>query len=236
MNKIDRRHIYGIMLDTETANTLVEEDGRLDTRFSLPYDIGFAIIDSHGRLYETHSFVNADIFLYEKELMKSAYYAKKIPKYWEEIKSGKRVLAKTSTIRNFILAKIREYNIKFVCAHNARFDNVAMNNIVRWTTKSQIRYFFPYNIEFWDTLRMAREVVAKTPTYRAFCQEHGYMTKHRTPQVQLTAEVLYQYITNNTDFIEEHTGLEDVLIEVEIFKYCRRKHKKMEKRLYPPRV
>ena len=59
------------------------------------------------------------------------------------------------------------------------------------------------------------------------------MTKSN--QVRLTAEILYRYITGNEKFKEEHTGLEDVLIEVEIFKYCRAKHKKMEKRLYPPR-
>ena len=235
MHKIDRRHIYGIMLDTETANT-IQEGSRLDTSSVLPYDIGFAIIDTYGRIYETHSFVNSDIFTREKELMKSAYYAKKIPQYEVDLLLGTRKLANTYTIRQFILSKIKEYDIKFVCAHNARFDYTSMNNSVRWETKSKIRYFFPRSVEWWDTLRMAREVVAKTPTYKAFCQKHGFMTKHKTPQVQVTAEVLYRYITNDPTFKESHTGLEDVLIEVEIFKYCRRKHQKMEKRLYPPRV
>lgn len=235
MHKIDRRHIYGIMLDTETANT-IQEGSRLDTSSVLPYDIGFAIIDTYGRIYETHSFVNSDIFTREKELMKSAYYAKKIPQYEVDLLLGTRKLANTYTIRQFILSKIKEYDIKFVCAHNARFDHTSMNNSVRWETKSKIRYFFPRSIEWWDTLRMAREVVAKTPTYKAFCQKHGFMTKHKTPQVQVTAEVLYRYITNDPTFTESHTGLEDVLIEVEIFKYCRRKHQKMEKRLYPRRV
>ena len=236
MNKIDHRHVYGIMLDTETANTIEEEDGKVNMRYVLPYDIGFAIIDTYGRIYETHSFVNSDIFLKEKELMKSAYYKAKIPQYWREIWEGKRKVADTYTIRKFILDKIKEYNIKFVCAHNARFDHTAMNNIVRWTTKSKYRYFFPSNVEFWDTLRMANQVVAKTPTYIKFCETHGYMTKHKTPRPQVTAEILYRYITGNIDFKEEHTGLEDVLIEVEILKYCRRKKKKMEKRLYPPKV
>ena len=233
MHTIDHRHIYGIMLDTETANTIVEEDGRMDMRSVLPYDIGFAIIDTYGRIYETHSFINSDIFFQEQDLMASAYYAKKIPQYQAEIAEGKRIVANTYEIRQVILSKVQMYNIKFVCAHNARFDNVAMNNIIRWTTKSKYRYFFPYGIEFWDTLRMAREVVAKTPTYRKYCETHGYMTKSN--QVRLTAEILYRYITGNEKFKEEHTGLEDVLIEVEIFKYCRAKHKKMEKRLYPPR-
>ena len=73
MHTIDHRHIYGIMLDTETANTIVEEDGRMDMRSVLPYDIGFAIIDTYGRIYETHSFINSDIFFQEQDLMTSAY-------------------------------------------------------------------------------------------------------------------------------------------------------------------
>lgn len=223
------------MLDTETANTIVEEDGKLNTKYVLPYDIGFAIIDSKGRVYEKHSFVNSDIFLKETELMKSAYYKNKLPTYWKDIWSGKRVVADTYQIRKFILLKIKEYNIKFVCAHNAYFDHTAMNNIIRWTTKSKYRYFFPPHIEFWDTLKMARCVVAKTPTYIKFCEKNGYMTKHKNPRPQVTAEILYRYITKNTQFQEEHTGLEDVEIEIEILKYCLRKKKKMEKRLFAPK-
>lgn len=233
MHPIDHRHIYGIMLDTETANTIVEEDGRMDMRSVLPYDIGFAVIDSHARIYETHSYINSDIFFQEQDLMQSAYYAKKIPKYMEEINQGLRIVANTYTIRQNILDIIKRYNVKFICAHNARFDNIAMNNIIRWTTKSKYRYFFPYGIEFWDTLRMARQVVAKTPTYRKYCENHGYMTKSN--QVKLTAEILYRYITGEETFHEAHTGLEDVLIEVKILQYCKAKHQKMEKRLYPPK-
>ena len=41
---------------------------------------------------------------------------------------------------------------------------------------------------------------------------------------------MYIYkITNNVDFTESHTGLEDVLIEKEIFVKCIRQHKKMKR-------
>jgi hypothetical protein len=58
------------------------------------------------------------------------------------------------------------------------------------------------------------------------------MTKHKNPRVRLTAEILYRYITGNNDFIESHTGLEDVLIETKIMSHCFRQHKKMEKKLF----
>ena len=230
--KIDHRKKYGIMLDTETANTIVEDDGKLNMRFVLPYDIGFAVIDSKGNVYETFSFVNEDIFCDEYTLMQSAYYAEKIPDYVRDLARGKRTLATTYEIRKVLLDKIAEYGCEFICAHNARFDVVACNNIQRWTTKSKYRYFFPRGVEIWDTLKMARSVIGKMPTYREFCEKNGYMTKHKTPQPQFTAEVLYRFISGECDFVEEHKGIEDVLIEVEILKYCRKQHKPMEYLLY----
>ena len=228
--QMDKRHIYGIMLDTETANTQQEENGKLDMRFVLPYDFGFAVIDSHGRVYEKFSFVNSDIYIYEKGLMRSAYYADKLPQYDKDLAEGRRIMANTYNIRRIILEKIKEYNCKFVCAHNARFDLNACNNIQRWTTKSKYRYFFPYDIEFWDTLKMARDVLGNRPTYRKFCEENGYLTKQN--QCRYTAEVIYQYIMQDTDFSESHTGLEDVEIEVQILAYLVSRKKAMRKKLF----
>ena len=230
--KIDRRHRYGIMLDTETANTLMEEDGKLDMMYVLPYDFGFKVIDTKGRSYENHSYVNDDIFCEEFALMKSAYYNDKIPDYIRDLANGKRQLKTTYEIRKILIDVINKYDCKFIVAHNARFDYRACNNIIRWTTKSKFRYFFPKDIEVWDTLKMARDVLGKMPTYLEFCKENGFMTKHKTPQPQYTAEVIYRYITKDLDFIEEHKGFEDVEIETEIFKYLVRQHKAMRKNLW----
>lgn len=232
MAKIDKRKRYGIILDTETANTIVEENGKLCMNYVLPYDFGFAVIDTKGNIYEKYSFINSDIFCNELELMQSAYYSKKIPRYIEDLSNGKRTLSNTYLIRQKILELIKKYNCRFVMAHNARFDLQACNNIQRWTTKSKYRYFFPKNMEIWDSLKASRAVIAKMPTYQNFCKEHGYMTKHKKPQVKLTAETLYKFITKNTNFSESHTGLEDVLIELEIYKYCKRQKKKMQIKLF----
>ena len=227
---IDRRHIYGICLDTETANTIDDETG-LNMRDVLFYDLGFQVVDSHGRTYgKKFSFVNADIFIHEKELMKSAYYAKKIPQYKADIASGKRTLATTYTIKKILCQVIKDYDCKFVCAHNARFDQRALNNTQRWVTKSKYRYFLPKDLEWWDTLKMARSVMGKMPTYRSFCEENGYLTKNG--RLRFTAEICYRFITKDNSFVESHTGLEDVEIETEILRYCHRQHKAMKKKLW----
>lgn len=226
---MDKRIAYKIVLDCETApcDRTLEDITPINM---LVYDLGWVVTDKRGRVYKTRSFVNADIFLDEKELMQSAYYAKKIPEYWKDIKSGKRTLTSFYNIRKALLDDIAEYGATQLFAHNMRFDYGALTNTQRWLTKSKYRYFFPKNVEICDTLKMARQVVASTPTYKKFCQDNGYMTKNN--QVRLTAEILYRYITRDEDFKEEHKGLDDCLIEKEILAYCYRKHKKMEIRLW----
>ena len=65
---------------------------------------------------------------------------------------------------------------------------------------------------------MSREVFGKDEEYIAFCEKNEYLTSYNKPR--LTAEVLYRYLTSNLDFVESHTGLEDVEIETEIFLEC----------------
>lgn len=231
MAKIDRRRNYIVVVDTETCPLDRNYNGV--TPFNMfVYDIGWAVVDKHGNVYETKSYMVKDIFEGEKQLMLSAYYANKIPKYVEDLANGNRTLATWYEIRKDLVETMKRYETNIVCAHNARFDDGATKNTQRWLTKSKYRYFLPYGAEVWDTMKMALDVIAPMPTYKAFCEENGYMTKHKTPRPQVKAEVIYRFMTGNNDFIESHTGLEDVLIEKEILAYCYRKHKKMRKKLY----
>ena len=229
--KIDHRIGYKLILDCETAPCDKDFTG-VDPSNMLVYDLGMAVIDKRGKVYESESFVNADIFLDEKQLMQSAYYANKIPKYWNDIKAGVRKLTSLYNIRKHMMYLIKKYNIKEVYAHNMRFDLGALNNTQRWETKSKFRYWFPKNLLICDTLKMARDVILPMSSYRKFCEEHGFMTNHKTPRPQMKAEILYRFITKDVDFVESHTGLEDVMIEKEILAYCYRQHKKMRKALY----
>lgn len=72
----------------ETANTLTETDEngktRMDMSCVLVYDCGWAVVDTKGNIYETASYVNRDIFNDERDLMRTAYYNWKIPRYIEE--------------------------------------------------------------------------------------------------------------------------------------------------------
>ena len=225
---MDKRINYKIVLDTETCP--LEQTDEVTPWNMFVYDIGWAIVDKRGKVYKTQSFINADIFLDEKELMKSAYYSEKIPKYWEDIKSGIRQLKSFYNIRKQFLEDIAEYGVKEIYAHNMRFDYGTLQNTQRWLTKSKYRYFFPKGIEICDTLKMARQVLKDSKMYRVWCEQNGYVTKNN--QCRFSAEVLYKYITGNDDFTESHTGFEDVMIEKDILAYCYSRHKKMVRQLW----
>lgn len=198
---------FFVVLDTETTNSIDDP---------LAYDIGFAIVNDEGRVFEAYSFVVAEVFL-DKELMKSAYFAEKIPNYWEDIKAGRRTLAKLSTISRTLARIMKKYDTNIICAHNARFDYRSTNTTQRFLTSSKYRYFFPYGVEIWDTLKMSRKAFDDSQ-YDEFCYNNNYITKNG--RKRYTAEILYRFITNNLDFEESHTGLEDVLIEKEILAEC----------------
>jgi DNA polymerase III epsilon subunit-like protein len=221
MVKIDRRKNYYLTIDTETANSLDD---------ALVYDIGGAIHDKKGRVYETFSFVIYEIFVGMKDLMKTAYYAEKIPKYEDDLRAGSRKMVRYNTARKHIADLCKKYNVRAIIAHNARFDYRATNTTQRYLTCSKYRYFLPYGIEVWDTLKMVKSTVAKQKSYVRWCEENGFMVDETRPR--MTAEILYKYMTNDIDYKESHTGLEDVLIEKEIFVWCMRQKKKMEKKLF----
>ena len=227
--KIDRRRTYLIMGDTETCNTRME-NGKLDMRDVLVYDFGFAVCDKQGRVYEKYSFIIKEIFFDMKDLMKTSYYAEKLPQYYEEIGNGQRKVVSLYEARKILADVMKKYNTNIFVAHNARFDDNALKVTERYTTKSKYRYFLPFGTEVWDTMKMANDTICKQKTYKKFCEENGYLTKNG--QVRKTAEILYRYITKNNNFTESHTGLEDVMIEKEILAHCFRQHKAMRKKLY----
>jgi hypothetical protein len=126
-----------------------------------------------------------------------------------------------TTIRKALIETCKRHGINIMCAHNARFDYRSTNTTQRFQTSSKYRYFLPYGVELWDTLKMAREAFKNDEAYDTFCWENDYLTK-RGCKIY-TAEILYRFISGNNEFEEAHTGLEDVMIEKEILVECLRR-------------
>ena len=216
--KIDKRRSYFLTIDTETANNI-------DNPFV--FDIGGAIHDKQGNVMETFSFIVKEVFYGMPDLMAECFYQSKLPMYRAQIEQGFRQVKSWYEIRTHIHKLCDKYSVKAIIAHNMRFDYRSTNTTQRYLTYSRYRYFFPKDIPLWDTLSMARDTIVKQKTYIRFCENNGYCMKNGKPRA--TAEILYRYITNDVNFTESHTGLEDVLIEKEIFVKCIRQHKKMKR-------
>ena len=211
---------YYLVLDVETANS---------TNDPLVYDLGFAVCDRKGNIYEAESYVVSDIFYKETELMQTAYYHEKLPKYYEGIKE------KAFKVINFYMAKkriadlIEKYNIKAVCAYNASFDTKALNTTQRYLTNSKYRYFLPYGTEVYCIWHMACQVICTQKRYIKFCLDNGFVSE--SGNIKTSAETVFAYMTKNEKYEECHTGLQDVLIETQIMAKCFAQHKKMNKKI-----
>lgn len=220
-----------IVLDTETCN-IVKTD-IVKPHNNLTYNIGWrAMYPSDGTILTERSYVVDEIFFGERARMDSCYYASKLPKYYEGIKTGEYMVASFFEIMNELSAYCKSHNVVAIVAHNARFDVDALNTTARYLTGLYAVRALPAGIEIWDSMKMANSIYGKRPTYRKFCEENGYMTNHKTPRCRLTAEVLYRFIADEPDFEEEHTALADVAIESLIVLACYKAHKKMDRVLY----
>lgn len=217
---MSRQKEFYLIIDTETCNTIEQP---------LPYDIGYAICDRQGNIQVERSFVVAETFLDMKDTMKSAYFAEKIPQYWEDIKNGSREIKSVWKIRKQIFEDMKKYNVKKVGAYNMGFDKRALNNLMRYTTKSFCRWFFPFGTEFFCIWSMACQTLLNTTSYIKFAIENGFESE--CGNIQTSAETCYRFLTNSVNFAESHTGLEDVKIEIEIMTKCFNTHKKMDKKI-----
>lgn len=211
---------YYLVLDVETANS---------TDDALVYDLGYAIIDRSGKVYEADSFVVSDIFYEEAEMMQSAYYAEKIPRYLEGIKERAFKVRTFAQVRWIIKDAMDRWNCSIVAAYNANFDVTALNTTERWLTKSKYRYFLPYGTQVFCIWHMACQVICTQTKYVRFCLENGFVSP--SGNIKTSAEAVYAFLTKNAAYEECHTGLQDVLIESQIMTECFRKHKKMEKNI-----
>jgi hypothetical protein len=72
-------------------------------------------------------------------------------------------------------------------------------------------------------------VVLNSTSYIKFALQNGFVSEK--DNILTSAEVCYRFLTKQVDFIESHTGLEDVHIEIEIMAKCFSTHKKMDKKI-----
>lgn len=195
------------------------------TRSQKVYDIGFVITDRNGNIYQEFSGVVAEIFFGWREEMKTSYYSKKIPKYLDNIGNLQTNVFSFEYIRQQVFTAIQQYEITAICAYNIQYDKNALNKTLSLLTNGSETEYFPAETIFYDIWGMACQVLCIQKHYVKLAIQENWVTN--SGNMQTSAEFVYRYITKDTTFQEEHTGLADCLIEVSIFVKCIKQHKTM---------
>ena len=127
--------LYVLVPDTETCHSLEEP---------LVYDFGAQVINLRTmEVAEEVSYTVYEIYAGQRELMKTAYYAEKLPLYEKGMKKGEWKMKRFYNIRKEVWGWFDKYNIVAVAAYNTRFDRKALNNTLRFLTDGKSKYFFP---------------------------------------------------------------------------------------------
>lgn len=218
--KIDRRKKYIIILDVETTNNQIGVKGAPND--GLVYDLGFTVADKQGNVYAKRSFAIKEIFDW-KELMDTAYYKNKLPKYYEKIRKGEMKKVSIWEARKSIKSAMEYFNITEVYAFNANFDYTTLNNTVRYLSGSACRWFFKYGTKICDIWHIACQTLGLQKTFQ------WENVRNANGNLITNAERMYAYLSQDFDFEEEHTGLADALIETQILARCFKTHKSIDK-------
>ena len=218
--KIDKRKKYLMVLDVETTNNNMEKGAKND---GLVYDIGFVVCDKQGNIYCKRSYAVQEIFDWT-ELMSTAYYYKKLPKYYERLANNKMYKNSIWHIRKVIKEIMQIFNITEVYAYNANFDYTTLNNTVRYLSGSACRWFFPYGTQICDIWNIACQVLG---TQKTFQWEN---IRNANNNLITNAERMFGYC-EQIDFEEEHTGLADAVVESQILARCFKSHKSIDKKI-----
>ena len=210
-----------LVVDVETA-------GGFDN--PLVYDIGIAaVVRATGEILESRSLVVYDVFVGMKNEMQSAYYAEKIPTYNAGIKRGEHDLVRFFTAWGIVREMVAKYGISRVYAYNAGFDRGALDNTLRVVSGGRYRHFMPKGVSWGCIWHMACQTILSQKRYRRFAVKHGMVSA--AGNLRTSAEAAYAYMTNNAEFTEAHTGLEDVKIEAAILAYVLRQKKRTSEKI-----
>lgn len=79
---------------------------------------------------------------------------------------------------------------------------------------------------------MACTTIFQQKTFKKMAQAKNWKTASGL-NISSNAETAYKYITGEDNFIEQHKGIDDVLIEYGILLRCVNQHKKMKTNINP---
>lgn len=192
-----------MIFDTETTS--------LDKPFC--YNIGYVIADvESGETLLRRDYVVEQVW-HNPMLFSTAYYADKREGYVTAMRTRKTKMDKFGYICQQMKRDIKAFEVSSAYAFNSSFDERVFEFNCDW-----FKCINPFDtLPIFDIRGYAHHFICDgvycdwCETYQRFSESGNYST---------TAENVYQYVSNNTEFVEEHTALADSEIEAEILFYA----------------
>lgn len=185
------------------------------TRNKMVYDFGACVMDSHGNIVREYRALVCEVWHGMADEMVTAHYADKLPTlYYPALSACKVEILPLCIIRGDVLEMIAEYNISQVWAYNASYDRDALNLTTDRVSNGLLFNFMPEGITWHciHTLASAK-ICNKRKFYKWAFKHQAQAVKPETQNLATGAQVVYQFLTDNPNFIEEHTALSDARIE-----------------------
>jgi hypothetical protein len=187
-----------------------------------PYNIGYIIADTKGNIIAEKSFALPSCIW---ENLKNCFCAKEMThKNIEEIladeKREKYRYISVEDCKDEIIEDIKEYNVSEIWAYNVAFDKGALQRLFGndFYKLEELCSFY----DIWSAIIYTKLVNKKFVRY---CKKNGFLTE--SGNCKTSAEVVYGYLFNQPNFVEEHTGLADVKIEYQTYLKAKQTKKKM---------
>jgi hypothetical protein len=203
---------YFLLVDVETTGGFSEK---------LIYDIGICVTDRKGNIQEKYAFLIDEIWN-DKDLMSTAYYKEKVPTYQIDIDNKTYEIKSFLEVLNIMYALIDKYKVKTISAYNLMFDLDALKKTSEKLLQEKHDFDKLEKLCIWS---FACEVIYTQKTFQKMAVKQNWV-KEKTKNLLTNAEVGYKYITKNYDFVEQHKGYHDMMIENEILAKCFSQNKK----------
>jgi hypothetical protein len=166
------------------------------------YDVGYAITDKRGNIALERNWLVLENFTDATKMM-GAFYA-------------------GAEISEQLNADIREYGVNVVAAYNAGFDERVMRQTNEDLAGDDSQPLVG-DFKWLDIWQFACQTKLSQNAYALIARSNGWVSE--AGNIKTGAEFCYRYVSGRYDFIEDHTALSDVRIEVAIMAECYRQHK-----------
>ena len=193
-----------MVFDTETTS--------LEKPFC--YNIGYTIYNTDERIKVARKDFVVEQVWHNTMLFTTAYYADKRQIYVDRMRARKCKMAKFGYITQEMARDIVEFEIAHAFAYNSPFDVSVFEYNCDW-----FKCINPFdNVAIHDIRGYVHKCIAWEDDFQSFCDKHEYYTE--SGNYSTTAETVFRYLSNNTEWEEEHTALADSDIECDVLVHC----------------